>query len=261
MADWTSEFQGLQISDHRSSPGPQAQLQGAPRHMPEDLAWENEFRRQQAFHDAATWQNEFRRRQAFHQAVEWESEFNRLQALRQDQEWENEFKRRQAELDRQTRASRIAHSAPTNPPMGGMAMAEPTQSPVHQEATEPPQASNATEEPTFDEAAFEAAFADAQEEIMRQDIEAEIERQDGRSMWAFQQETPRIGADLISGEPDPNYTEADELARAAEGLLDAISHDENEKFKQSNFFALMRQFRDREAVIEGGEIRQVSKTP
>lgn len=44
--------------------------------------------------------------------------------------------------------------------------------------------------------------------------------------------------------------ETDELARTAGNLIDAISHEQNPKFKNSAFMGLMRQLRDRELVVD-----------
>lgn len=44
--------------------------------------------------------------------------------------------------------------------------------------------------------------------------------------------------------------ETDELARTAGNLIDAVSHEQNPKFKNSAFMGLMRQLRDRELVVD-----------
>ncbi|EGD98705.1 Growth regulation protein [Trichophyton tonsurans CBS 112818] len=53
--------------------------------------------------------------------------------------------------------------------------------------------------------------------------------------------------------------ESDELSKTAGELLDRVSHDQSQKFKQSNFLALMRQLRDREIVVDGDEFRKVQQ--
>lgn len=50
--------------------------------------------------------------------------------------------------------------------------------------------------------------------------------------------------------------DADELARTAGLLIEAVKDETNPKFKNSVFLGLMRQLRDREAVIEGTQIIQ-----
>lgn len=50
---------------------------------------------------------------------------------------------------------------------------------------------------------------------------------------------------------------ADDLARTAGQLLDTLSHNQTEKFQQSNFLALMRKLRDHEVKVEGGKMVEV----
>ena len=50
--------------------------------------------------------------------------------------------------------------------------------------------------------------------------------------------------------------EADDLARTAGLLLDNLKHEENPKFKKSQFMGLMKQLRDREVVVDGNSIVQ-----
>lgn len=59
---------------------------------------------------------------------------------------------------------------------------------------------------------------------------------------------------------DMTVAEADELARTAGKLVSTVEHDQNDKFKQSNFLNLMRKFRDREAGIQGRDIFETSKS-
>lgn len=54
--------------------------------------------------------------------------------------------------------------------------------------------------------------------------------------------------------PEMTQGEADELARTAGRLVSTVEHDQNDKFKQSNFLNLMRKLRDREAGIQGDDI-------
>jgi peroxin-5 len=46
----------------------------------------------------------------------------------------------------------------------------------------------------------------------------------------------------------------DDLARTAGVLLDAVSHETSEKFQNSAFLSLMRQFRNGEATVEGDQV-------
>ncbi|CAO1620206.1 unnamed protein product [Sympodiomycopsis kandeliae] len=54
--------------------------------------------------------------------------------------------------------------------------------------------------------------------------------------------------------PEMTAQEADELAATAGRLVSTVEHDQNDKFKQSNFLNLMRRLRDREAGIQGDDI-------
>lgn len=51
-----------------------------------------------------------------------------------------------------------------------------------------------------------------------------------------------------------SHGEADDLARTAGYLLDAVKHEQNPKFQNSQFLGLMQQLRDRELVVAGNEI-------
>lgn len=69
----------------------------------------------------------------------------------------------------------------------------------------------------------------------------------------------RIGADTIEDPRlDPKIAEAqnnpDALARTAGQLLDSVRHDRSTKFQNSQFLELMRQFRDKEATVQGDQI-------
>jgi hypothetical protein len=70
----------------------------------------------------------------------------------------------------------------------------------------------------------------------------------------------RIGADTIQ---DPKTQDLktwqeennhDALSRTAGELLNSVRHDQSTKFQNSQFLELMRQFRDKEAVVQGDKI-------
>jgi hypothetical protein len=127
---------------------------------------------------------------------------------------------------------------------------------------------------TFDEEAFARAFeAAAQSEMeskqessqqqnvgMSQDImiNESAERLMASSEGLLDQE--RIGADTIHDplSQDPKTQQEqnnpDALARTAGQLLDSVRHDHSSKFQNSQFLQLMRQFRDKEATVEGDKI-------
>ncbi|KGQ00929.1 hypothetical protein PAAG_12400 [Paracoccidioides lutzii Pb01] len=101
----------------------------------------------------------------------------------------------------------------------------------------------------FDESAFEAAFAEARAEV---ELQEQKSQEEGTTEPLEIQQTIRIGSDTIRP-PVEGTNESDELAKTAGQLLDSVSHDQSQKFKESNFLALMRQLRDREVVVDGDE--------
>ncbi|KAI9038511.1 peroxin-20 [Aspergillus affinis] len=132
--------------------------------------------------------------------------------------------------------------------------------------------SMATQQPpaeTFDETAFEAAFEQASADMMSHNIEESQTNKEELASSTAQSDTPvadepheaiRIGSDTI---PQTNndgtqarVNDADELARTAGHLLESVSHDQSQKFRESNFLALMRRIRDREVHVEGDEFRE-----
>lgn len=119
----------------------------------------------------------------------------------------------------------------------------------------------------FDESAFEAAFEQARADI-ETDVSGTIEQGSDNVESAEETlptETQRIGSDNIpradEREPTARLNDADELAKTAGQLLDNVQHDQSQKFKGSNFLALMRRIRDREVQVEGDEFREVSLSP
>ncbi|KAA8649215.1 hypothetical protein EYZ11_003759 [Aspergillus tanneri] len=139
--------------------------------------------------------------------------------------------------------------------------------PIAQEATSNQQPATQV----FDESAFEAAFEQAKADMMSQDIgstQDTIEESSDNTIQldtsavAEPGETIRIGSDTIpqtnKSDTQAHNNNADELARTAGHLLQSVSHDQSQKFKESNFLALMRRIRDREVHVEGDEFREVS---
>ena len=55
-------------------------------------------------------------------------------------------------------------------------------------------------------------------------------------------------------EPASQPPEADLLARTAGLLIEAVEHERNPKFANSQFLGLMKQLRDRKAIVEGNDI-------
>lgn len=150
----------------------------------------------------------------------------------------------------------------------------PTHGPAMNAFQSPQEAGASTNQaPTeaFDESAFEAAFAQASADM---EIQADsIIQQEAENQETFQppatetemREEIKIGSDNIPNtkheDPRTHPNDADELARTAGQLLDSVQHEQNQKFKQSNFLALMRRIRDREVQVEGDEFREVSTSP
>lgn len=55
-------------------------------------------------------------------------------------------------------------------------------------------------------------------------------------------------------QPSTQARPDDDLARTAALLIDAVRHEENPKFKSSQFMSLMRQLRDGEMTVDGNEM-------
>ena len=55
--------------------------------------------------------------------------------------------------------------------------------------------------------------------------------------------------------------DADELSRTAGELLEKVQYEQNHKFRESKFLALMRQLRDKEVRVEGDRMVDVSNPP
>ena len=139
---------------------------------------------------------------------------------------------------------------------GGMAHGMPA---LHGAAQDPIQAANPE---TFDESAFAAAFDHARAEV---DMQENVSSQDPQQTDTGNEEELKIGSDTIphleNSDPINSGDNSDELAKTAGQLLDSVSHDQSQKFKESNFLALMRRIRDREVRVEGDQFRDVSTFP
>jgi hypothetical protein len=154
--------------------------------------------------------------------------------------------------------------------MGGMANSQ-----LEQERQQPVQA--------FDDAAFARAFEDAAKAEMVKEVESQLQEQDvsyaaqgvqlNESAERFMSASPvpeghspipgqaRIGADLIhnpSDSPEQQPEDPDALARTAGQLLESVRGNTSQKFQNSEFLQLMRQFRDREVHVEGDKIVEKS---
>lgn len=123
----------------------------------------------------------------------------------------------------------------------------------------------------FDDEAFARAFdAASRAEIeVSQELEQQQETENGqnilinesaeRLMESDSRIEHRLGADLIHDpsreEQEPlRQDDPDALARTAALLLDSVSHNQSDKFQNSQFLELMRQLRDKEVTVEGDKI-------
>ncbi|KAL2000145.1 hypothetical protein VTN02DRAFT_3484 [Thermoascus thermophilus] len=184
--------------------------------------------------------------------------------------WQNEFMQQQQQQQRASSHQQLpSHSQGFQPsfrPNYPMEASMMSNFPTYQDT---PQTQHQRQTETFDESAFEAAFEQARAEMERQDniaaeqnaTETAAEPLKAESTLPAEYLEPiRIGSDTIPYMDKKDATargdDSDELAKTAGQLLDSVSHDQSEKFKQSNFLALMRRIRDREVRVEGDEFRE-----
>ncbi|KAI9699036.1 MAG: hypothetical protein M1836_003225 [Candelina mexicana] len=133
------------------------------------------------------------------------------------------------------------------------------------------------EDERFDEAAFERAFDAARSQIIDQEDalaqEYKVQSEEPTFHDDLDEQLPQtdhlleqhlIDADTIPWH-DPEQVQEllenddpDALARTAGQLLDSVKDDQSEKFRGSNFLALMRQLRDKEVTVHGEQIVDIS---
>ena len=218
---WASDFQSL----HISGPSP-AQLQG-PLNAPVQGGWQNEF---------------------FNQRTQQQTSAQYAQHLQSHPAANRGYQPAFAPGYPMYNASMNTHQTPQE---------------VRQEHLVPSE--------QFDESAFEAAFEQARTDMELQgaeatlDVEQRVNETDLIEPAVATHEEIRIGSDTIpqtdQQDPQTKAREADALAQTAGQLLDSVRHEQNEKFQQSNFLALMRRIRDREVEVKGDEFREVSSNP
>ncbi|RAK83424.1 peroxin-20 [Aspergillus costaricaensis CBS 115574] len=180
-------------------------------------------------------------------------------AAMSQQGWQNEFAQQQ-------RPSFQQHQ----PHVQGLQPTFAPRFPMTGAAFPPAQATAANQQPmadTFDESAFEAAFEQARADMMSQETETtpvhaeEVVEETNHVTAESTEEKIKIGSDTIpqteKNDQQARVNDADELARTAGQLLDSVKHDQSQKFRESNFLALMRRIRDREVQIEGDEFREI----
>ncbi|KAF8420485.1 hypothetical protein EV426DRAFT_612485 [Tirmania nivea] len=110
----------------------------------------------------------------------------------------------------------------------------------------PPPESKAQQE------ASDAAFALAFDEAQRWQLESSQHD----VLDSLSQSTPAPTTDNTAeekGKRKDKVDDSDELSRTAGQLLESVATEQSQKFKESNFMKLMRQLRDKEVKVEGGE--------
>ncbi|OQV01141.1 hypothetical protein CLAIMM_06547 [Cladophialophora immunda] len=118
------------------------------------------------------------------------------------------------------------------------------------------------------EAAFADAFAHAQEMDQQRALSSDPDAMISETGMPRpdEGETVRIGSDAIAYREKVERTaeqdtrDADELARTAGQLLTSVSHDNSEKFQNSQFLQLMRKIRDREVEVQGDELQETGRS-
>ena len=119
----------------------------------------------------------------------------------------------------------------------------------------------------FDEEAFARAFDQAAQAEMSAQLSEGAQLSQEIQDANAQLPEERIGADAIHHPDDADYQqmtpaqESDDLARTAGQLLNSVKDNQSDKFQQSVFLQLMRQFRDKEVVVDGDNIRPANHTP
>ncbi|KAL5332445.1 hypothetical protein BJX70DRAFT_404601 [Aspergillus crustosus] len=222
--NWANDFQNLQISEPLQTFHRQTEPSAAPVPAASQQSWHSEFLRQQQQH-VQVGQN-----QSFGQS--FQPSFTPSYGFYGSQ-------------------------------MGGHASAQETA------------AGKTSTREAFDESAFEAAFEQAKADMASQFEDTVAETSANGMLLSnnglteevpIQQTVPgaiRIGSDAIL-QTEKNETQSandsDELARTAGQLLNSVSNETNQKFRESNFLALMRRIRDREVHVEGDEFRETAQS-
>ncbi|KAJ5578971.1 hypothetical protein N7450_007838 [Penicillium hetheringtonii] len=250
----------------------------------------------QDFHHPAQFGGPAQLPHAPHPAANWASDFQNLNIsgpsapqiqnppnVQAQRGWHHEFMNQQQQQQQQPTAAQHMHAQPMAN-RGFQSSFTPNYSMYNnnpmsmQQMPQAPRQEHAAPVEQFDESAFEAAFDQARanlEELQKPEVAADTEL----PLHEMSQADPgtvlpdvedlrsdiRIGSDTIpqSEKEDPltRTHDADALAQTAGQLLDSVRHEQNQKFQQSNFLALMRRIRDREVEVEGDEFREVSSNP
>lgn len=199
--------------------------------------------------------------------------FNPQTQQRQDGSgWHQDFARQQGQMG-QTPVQAGPSYGYSPSPMSMLGMQSPFSGGFIGQQAENPQQQHQPAE-AFDEEAFARAFDEAAQselEELNQKSNLELgqdiliaesaERLLASELNQVPNQAP-IGADTIHdpNTQDPSSQDPDALSRTAAQLLDSVRHDQSEKFQNSQFLELMRQFRDKEATVEGDKIVGLGET-
>lgn len=110
------------------------------------------------------------------------------------------------------------------------------------------QSAISSEQQSATDAAFVLAFDEAQRWQLE---ESQHDILDAISQPVSEEEAPGIEK---GKEKEHRAEDPDELSRTAGQLLESLASEQSQKFKESNFLKLMRQLRDKEVEVEGGEL-------
>lgn len=136
-------------------------------------------------------------------------------------------------------------------------------------------------EPKALEADFERAFQDAFDHMQTMDTQAtttagdvvetilnrELHHETALQSEIHEPSHAKIGSDAIEytevrdRTPDQDARDASDLARVAGELVQNVSHETNEKFRNSQFLDLMRRIRDREIEVRNNDFESTQQTP
>lgn len=229
---WAAEFQNMQLNENLGSPFPSQQFQQhAPMHQTAPVGWYQNSQLQQGTHGQKGWKDAVGSSINSHQKPYVEDYQMKLMLLEQAEK-KRLFMARYHQKD----------GSPANGLDGEQKETEDT--------------AKAEDE------AFSRAFADVLSQV--QESVGENHLSDDQVKAKVEESRRQISSDIRamereqSAEKQDDSDDADELARTAGNLLDKVKGDTSKKFQESNFLSLMRQLRDREVVVEGDKIIDVS---
>ena len=190
--------------------------------------------------------------------------------------WQNEFMRQRSGAGTPTALGKqVVREAPQMNTFQSSAMMNYTQPMYHSHTNgfqqEPQmQQQNMQQDHQVSDVDFDAAFADALAHAQKMDqdrahqIEAQLQPDPVEVQQLEQTENIKIGSDALryvekqDRTVEPNTRDADELARTAGELLNSVSHDQSDKFQNSQFLNLMRKIRDREVEVQNNDLQDKS---